>query len=224
MGATSINEEAVMAHEVRLIVAAAIAACAIVQAGLAQPATTIVDFEQLSGPSFFCGSPNSPLTIGDVTLTGGHVMTAVSLLPANQTTVYGTASFCPGPASTLTITFARPASQVSLDVYNGVPVAVDYTVASNVGGTQTQTLPPNFDSGQARFTLADRGITSVTITGGIEGFWDFFIDNIEYTVMPTSKDECKNGGWREFGVFKNQGDCVAYIATAGRNGPSARGL
>jgi hypothetical protein len=37
---------------------------------------------------------------------------------------------------------------------------------------------------------------------------------------PTSKDQCKHGGWRDFGVFKNQGDCVSYVATKGRNAPS----
>jgi hypothetical protein len=28
---------------------------------------------------------------------------------------------------------------------------------------------------------------------------------------PSSKDQCKNGGWRAFG-FKNQGQCVAFVA------------
>ena len=37
--------------------------------------------------------------------------------------------------------------------------------------------------------------------------------------LPTSKDECKNGGWRTFGVFKNQGDCVSFVATGGKNPP-----
>jgi virginiamycin B lyase len=36
---------------------------------------------------------------------------------------------------------------------------------------------------------------------------------------PTSKDQCKNGGWHAFGVFKNQGDCVSYAATGGKNKP-----
>lgn len=27
---------------------------------------------------------------------------------------------------------------------------------------------------------------------------------------PTSKDECKDGGWRQFG-FRNQGECVAFV-------------
>ena len=34
--------------------------------------------------------------------------------------------------------------------------------------------------------------------------------------LPTSKDQCKNGGWRTYGVFKNQGDCVSFVATKGR--------
>jgi hypothetical protein len=28
---------------------------------------------------------------------------------------------------------------------------------------------------------------------------------------PTSKDQCKNGGWRNFPGFKNQGECVASV-------------
>jgi hypothetical protein len=39
-------------------------------------------------------------------------------------------------------------------------------------------------------------------------------------LLPTSKDQCKNGGWRKFGgVFKNQGDCVSFVVTRGKNRP-----
>jgi hypothetical protein len=31
------------------------------------------------------------------------------------------------------------------------------------------------------------------------------------SAFPTSKGQCKNGGWQDFGVFKNQGDCVSYV-------------
>ena len=36
--------------------------------------------------------------------------------------------------------------------------------------------------------------------------------------FPTKAD-CKNGGWQNFTspAFKNQGDCVSYVATHGRN-------
>lgn len=38
--------------------------------------------------------------------------------------------------------------------------------------------------------------------------------------FPTSKNQCKNGGWRKFGVFKNQGECVSFVATKGKNQPA----
>jgi hypothetical protein len=39
---------------------------------------------------------------------------------------------------------------------------------------------------------------------------------------PTSKGQCKDGGWKNYAdangtPFKNQGDCVSYVATHGRN-------
>jgi hypothetical protein len=37
---------------------------------------------------------------------------------------------------------------------------------------------------------------------------------------PTSTEQCKNGGWRTFGVFKNQGDCVSFVATGGKYPPA----
>jgi hypothetical protein len=41
-------------------------------------------------------------------------------------------------------------------------------------------------------------------------------------VVATNKDQCKNGGWQtlsdnSFRAFKNQGDCVSFIATKGKN-------
>ena len=37
--------------------------------------------------------------------------------------------------------------------------------------------------------------------------------------FPTSKDQCKNGGWRNYPGFKNQGQCVSYVATGGKHQP-----
>ena len=49
---------------------------------------------------------------------------------------------------------------------------------------------------------------------------DAFVAKI--ATLPTSKDQCKNGGWKTFGVFKNQGDCVSFVATKGKNPPSGQ--
>lgn len=35
--------------------------------------------------------------------------------------------------------------------------------------------------------------------------------------VPTSADQCKNGGWKSYGIFKNQGDCVSFVTTHGKN-------
>jgi hypothetical protein len=40
---------------------------------------------------------------------------------------------------------------------------------------------------------------------------------VTVTSLPTSKDQCKEGSWQVYGVFKNQGDCVSYVATGGKN-------
>lgn len=35
-----------------------------------------------------------------------------------------------------------------------------------------------------------------------------------------SKELCQGAGWKRYGVFRNQGDCVSFVATDGRNGAS----
>ena len=57
-------------------------------------------------------------------------------------------------------------------------------------------------------------------------FFNASVDNVvvqSVRLLPTTKDQCKNGGWKTFGsVFKNQGDCVSFVATGGRNEPAVR--
>jgi hypothetical protein len=38
--------------------------------------------------------------------------------------------------------------------------------------------------------------------------------------FPTTKDQCTNGGWRNYPGFKNQGQCVSFVAT-GRKEPAS---
>jgi hypothetical protein len=53
----------------------------------------------------------------------------------------------------------------------------------------------------------------------------FAFEDADYVVhdaptVPTSKDQCKNGGWRNHGAtFKNQGQCVSFVATGGKHRP-----
>lgn len=40
------------------------------------------------------------------------------------------------------------------------------------------------------------------------------------STLPTTTEQCFNGGWQTFKVFKNQGDCVSFVATKGKNLPA----
>src|SRR5262249_45606675 len=33
-------------------------------------------------------------------------------------------------------------------------------------------------------------------------------------VLPTSRNQCRHGGWRNFPQFKNRGQCVAFVERA----------
>lgn len=73
---------------------------------------------------------------------------------------------------------------------------------------------PNAANGedQEQTVLADNTTINATV-------YDFEPEVVE-PEMPVTKDECKKGGWESFGVFKNQGDCVSWVATGERNAPA----
>jgi hypothetical protein len=77
------------------------------------------------------------------------------------------------------------------------------------------------------YVTGDTSSTNFPTTSGAAqtthaGSFDAFVAKIEFVPLPTptSKDQCKNGGWQSFGLFKNQGDCVSFVSTKGRNPPS----
>jgi hypothetical protein len=67
--------------------------------------------------------------------------------------------------------------------------------------------------------------TTGTATGSITGLLGvgapIFSESFASTgvVQLTTKQQCRDGGWQSFG-FKNQGDCVSFVATGGKNPPS----
>ena len=56
-------------------------------------------------------------------------------------------------------------------------------------------------------------LSNMTVNGQVQ---------VPAPATPKSKDDCKNGGWKNFTnpAFKNQGDCVSFVATGGKNAPN----
>jgi hypothetical protein len=63
-------------------------------------------------------------------------------------------------------------------------------------------------------TLFDGPVTCLNVQASVA------LLTVDAPTAPTSKEQCNNGGWRTYGVFKNQGDCVSFVATKGKNPPS----
>jgi hypothetical protein len=95
----------------------------------------------------------------------------------------------------------------------------DISAGSNLNpGTvfwNTSYAPFYCDGGAAGFGFFRLDSPTSACWGGLVPAVQF--NALTLTGPPTSKDQCKDGGWMAFNnpSFKNQGDCVSYVATGG---------
>lgn len=149
----------------------------------ARGAASTIDFEaQAAGRGGnLTGIPDSPLTIGAATFTGGEVLNAEVGLNADQTGVYASEGlFGSGETNPLIISFSAPVNGFSVLVVNGDDVR-NYTVSDNPGDSTTMSLPSAGSLGVATFSLPGNGLTTVQITSANADGWDFAIDNVTFT-------------------------------------------
>ncbi len=163
-------------------------------AGSVQATVINFDAQGLTGPSTYAAAgANRDLSIatadGNVTITGGTVLSQETFLPANSTALYGTAFFASplatntstsGYRATVTLNFPTVVNSFYLDVYNGQVFNVTYTVADNNGHSSSFVLVPNLSSGTTQIGFNPANATSVTITSDAGSAWDFSIDNIVF--------------------------------------------
>lgn len=140
-----------------------------------------VDFEQFPGGAYFT-EVQPPLTVGNATFSGGQVLSGASFMPANRTKVYGTAHFCAGCASEIQIDFQEPVSELKLQIFNGMTTTISYAVTADTGEQHLHTLSSNARGGFASINFSSKKISSVSIRGGSSSGFDFFVDNLVYTV------------------------------------------
>jgi hypothetical protein len=104
------------------------------------------------------------------------------------------------------------------------------TPVINPDGTATYTFTAEtIAAAGGQVAVPTGSIQAVDILIDVEGTADVSNITVNGQVqVPTTqdaKDQCKNGGWKNFTSpsFKNQGDCVSYFATGGRNPGSGSG-
>jgi hypothetical protein len=164
--------------------------------------------------------------------------------PFSGTSYVGYPASCPDAASpsyggtgatVFRTTFEVPAGvraslQLSVQADNGIDIALNGTSFTGTAYAYPTVCGGSFGGTPLSFTVGSGFVTGLNTL-------DFTVDNcgiagpnaldFQATVTfstappaPTNKDQCKNGGWQSFGGFKNQGDCVSFVASGGKNQPS----
>jgi len=156
---------------------------------LAPASATVIDFEAQAANrgGNLTGIPDSPLTIGIATFTGGELRFGLINLPADETGVYVSEGlFGSGETNPLVITFATPVSDFSVLVANGDAQNQTYTVSDELGDSASVTLALSGSLNNAAKTVALSGsdITTVSITSANVSFWNFAIDNVTFSAVP----------------------------------------
>jgi hypothetical protein len=192
---------------------------------------TTEDFESAALGAFTnLALPNMTVTTSNVTaqITDSLVL---PLIEGYNTTTGGSKYLKVTPpfgigTSSVTMTFDNPISAWGA-WFTGVGTVPNtaVSVVFDDGTTQSYNPPGSASGGIAFFGFTDPGkaIASVTVQEVLTGAArDIFgIDDVQFVdALPTTADQCKKGGWESYGVFKNQGDCVSFVATGGKNPPA----
>lgn len=167
------------------------------------------------------------------TLPAGTTVSSLNDLEANLTALTGT---CGGGSPRFSVETATG----NIFVYIGD--APNFNTCSNGStGNLLTSADLRVDTTQVGGTFYDTWAHAVSLVGSstvtgldlvVDGGWlapqaflvtSATVNGTTYNYVPT-KDSCKNNGWQSMTVgtasFKNQGDCVSYFATNGRNMPN----
>lgn len=177
---------------------------------------SVIDFGVSSGLTFAdLNNLSTDYKFIEGTCGGGSPRFQINLLDPNTNTVKNVFVYI-GPAPNYT------GCPMNIWQNSGNLLAAGKTVdTTQLGGTFYQSVA---DAQAAYGSYQVTGIQLVADTFGATQ--TVLVDNVRinstvYTFEADSKEACKDGGWQNFtfapGPFKNQGDCVSYFATGGKN-------
>ena len=199
--------------------------------GAASPTTTfsvfgsggwVVSANEILGPKFTLAQPTVITEIGGFLSTGFFGESTLPLVVEIRPSV-GDAPDLGSVLGTFALSSDNQPLVISYESTspNIVLPAGEYFAlfaAQDGGGgimLQTASIPFTYRAGLSPF-----GFVNV-LTGATRASpGEYGAVRILGVLLPTSADDCKDEGWQAFGIFKNQGDCVSFVATHAKNTPA----
>lgn len=111
-----------------------------------------------------------------------------------------------------------------VDGQDGCPTGVNGTDHSWYNHASNAALSGSPQQGADNMLIQFFANGAYQMTFNSSDYWDKSSDiNVQVYGHQFSKDDCKDGRWQNYRSpsFKNQGDCVSFVATAGKNQPNS---
>ena len=205
-------------------------------AGNSASCATSITVVDTTAPTIVCPAP--------VTVEATQPFAAFVVVgPATASDIAGPVTVSPAistvfPLGTTSVTFtATDASgnssscSTSVTVVDTTPPTIacpqNTTVVAGPGGTAVVTYsasatdiagPVTISFSPASGSTFAVGTTTVTATAtdasGLQSSCSFTVTVAP--LLPTTAEECRNGGWTTFGIFKNQGECISFATSRGK--------
>jgi hypothetical protein len=175
--------------------------------------------------------------VGDDVFRNFFTFDVSSACAASNVTLYLTRSVQTGPLTYEVFDVSTPAATLNANdgasgaIFNDLGTGTSFGSFPVAAGGEDDVLSfPLNAQGVAAFNAARGGLFSIGgSTPNVAGLGDHYLYGVSggsgtqqlvISCLPATKDQCKNGGWRNFPGFKNEGDCVSFVATKGKHPPS----
>lgn len=120
-------------------------------------------------------------------------------------------------SSTVTADVTRNNNGVDTSAEGTIPDGTTIAFATDFGTLSAPTAGTT--AGKASVTLSSSVPGTANVSAALDS--QTVSTTVTFTMppRPTTTGQCMKGGWQSYGVFKNQGDCVSWVATHGKNPP-----
>lgn len=122
-----------------------------------------------------------------------------------------------GGSSTVTADVSRNSNGIDTTAEGTILDGTSIAFATDFGTLSASSAGTSGGKASVSLGSATPGTANVSATLDMQSI----STTVTFTLppRPTSVDQCKHDGWVAYGIFKNQGDCVSFVVTHGKNAP-----